>query len=1052
MKGLIKYFIKYSATGNVLILLTLFLGWFGFSSLRSTLIPQIDPGVINISTVYPGASPEEVEQGVILKIEQSLQGLTGIKKLTSVSRENLGVVTAELTSGVDANLVLQDIKNAVDGINSFPSGIEPPRASKWEFRSDAIDFMINGDVPLAQIKAAAIQVKDDLLATPGISKLEISGFPDQEIEIAFRENDLNTYGLTLSQAVSVVKNANIDLTGGTLKGPAEDLSIRVRQKKYYASGLKAIILRAGTDGTLIHLSDVADVTDKWSETPNAVFVDDKPAALISVKYTSTEDIIQVADAVTAYVDQFNREHEVLSARVLGNQADSVSSMQQILANNGIIGFFLVILLLSMALNPRMALWVAISIPISFMGMFALAALLNITLNRISLFGMILVVGILVDDGIVIAENIYQHHERGKRRIQAAIDGALEVLPAVFSAVLTTIIAFSAFLLIEGTMGQFFKEMATVVISALVISLIESALILPAHIAHSRALAADRKPGWLERKSTYYLARMRDNWYAPLYRKALNNRLLTLSIVTGVFAITVGAVLGGVIQMGGSNFENQSHSDVSLQMPPGTPEAVTAEILDTLAARAQQAGNRYAEKEGKVVITSIVKRQTATDAGGVSVNFIDSRERNFLSTDFSNSWRQAVGPLPQAERVNYVEASHFGKAVSISLQGDDLGQLESAVLSFKHELNDLSGLKNVIDDNQQGMREIEISLNEAAYLLGLDNQLVMGQIRNGFFGAEVQRINRGTEEVKIWVRYARSDRSSIGDLENMRIRTATGKSYFLKDIATLRYTRSLSTIRHLNGRRQVTVEADAINKAVDLSVIKHEITTVILPSILKDYPKITYSFGGREERMAEALGSIKQVLPAILVLLFAVIAFTFRSFGQTAILFMLIPLGFIGIGWGHAIHSTPIDMPSYFGIIALIGILVNDSIVFIETLNRGLKEGQKYQDALYDAGLSRFRPIFLTSLTTIAGLAPLIIANNPDAQQTVPMAIAVAYGLIVSTFSTLVVLPVLLSLFNGLRRHVIKWRTGRLPTAEEIESAVKELDIDAQFVAGNEVSG
>ncbi|MCF7823904.1 MAG: efflux RND transporter permease subunit [Candidatus Marinimicrobia bacterium] len=1049
MKGIIQYFIKYSSAGNVLILLIVFLGWAGLSTLRSTRIPKIDPGVVNITTVYPGASPEEVEQGVILKIEQSLQGLTGIKKLTSTSRENVGTVTAELISGVDADIVLQEIKNNIDGISSFPSGIEPPRASKWEFRSNAIDFMINGDVDLTQIKQEALRIEDELLAKPGISKIDISGFPDEEIEIAFRETDLDAYGLTMAQAIVVIRSANIDLTGGTIRGASEDLSIRTRQKKYYARELEEIVLRSNRDGTVLRLKDVATVSDKWAEDTDVVFVDGKPAAFISVKYTSEEDIIYVADAVEEYIKNFNAENEVVQAKVLSNRADGVRSMQAILANNGIMGFILVVIFLSLALNPRMAFWVAISIPLSFMGMFALAPLLDITLNRISLFGMILVVGILVDDGIVIAENIYQHHEQGKRRIRAAIDGALEVLPAVTSAVITTMVAFSAFLLIEGTFGQFFREMALVVMLALFISLIEGALILPAHIAHSKALMMDRKPSWLEKRSTEILAHIRDHWYAPVYKLALGNRLITLAAVTGLFLITIGAVMGGIIQMGGSNFENQNYSDVSIQMPPGTPRTVTAATLNTIEQKAIQVGEQFAKKEGKAVVTSVVKRQTATDAGTISVNFIDSRERDFLSTEFSNAWRQIVGPMPQVERMNYVESSHFGKAVSISMLGDNIEQLDLAVKDFKAELNKLSGLKNVIDDNQQGMREIEIVLKDQALLLGLDIQTVMSQVRNGFFGAEVQRINRGTEEVKIWVRYSEKDRSSIGDLEMMRIRTASGKAYLLKDIANLHYTSSLSMIRHLNGQRQVTVEADAVNKSVDLSAIKNEVTTVILPEIFKKYPGVGYISGGRQERMAEAGASMRGILPMILVILFAVIAFTFRSFGQTAILFLLIPIGFIGIGWGHAIHSTPIDMPSYFGIIALVGILVNDSIVFVETLNRRLKRGMLYMEAMFEAGLSRFRPILLTSLTTIAGLMPLIIANNPDAQQTVPMAIAVAYGLIVSTLSTLIVLPVLLSLFNQTRRLAIKWRTGILPSAESIESAVKELDIDAQFAEGSD---
>ena len=540
--------------------------------------------------------------------------------------------------------------------------------------------------------------------------------------------------------------------------------------------------------------------------------------------------------------------------------------------------------------------------------------------------------------------------------------------------------------------------------------------------------------------------MRDALYAPLYRYALNHRGIVIAVVTGLFIITIGGVGGGIIQMGGSSFDNQNQSTVDIQMPPGTPASVTMEILDKLEASGVLTGEKFSEEESKEVVTSVVKRISSSDAGSVTINFLDTRERKFLSTDFSNSWRQAVGQLPEVDRINYVESSQFGKAVSISLLGDNIQDLNIAVEEFKSELNQLAGLKNVIDDNQQGMREIEIELKDHAYNLGLDIQTVMDQVRSGFYGSEVQRINRGTEEVKIWVRYSNTDRSSIGDLEEMKIRTNTGQAFQLKSIADLNYTSSLSKIKHLNGQRQVTVEADAVNKKVDLTQIKSEVEGVILASILEKYPDVNYTIGGHGERKAEAMSSMISVIPLILVLLFAVIAFTFRSFGQTAILLSLIPLGFIGIGWGHAIHDIPLDMPSYFGVLALIGILVNDSIVFIGTLNRNLKEGLAYMDALLKAGISRFRPILLTSLTTIAGLAPLIIANNPDAQMTVPMAISVAYGLIVSTFSTLLILPILLSFANDMKRYKVKLVTGVLPSRESVEAAVLEADIDAQLVA------
>ena len=1042
MKQLISYFIKYSVSGNILILLLLGLGWIGLQSIRSTQVPETDPGIIKVSTRYPGASPVEVEQGIVLKIEDNLQGIEGIKRITSISQENLGLVTVEVISGVNADLVLAEVKNAIDGISSFPTGIEPPTASKAEFKSEAIIFALSGDLNLADLKSDALKMEDELLELEEISKIELTGFAEQEIEIAFHETVLHTYGITIEEAVRVIRRSNIDLTGGVIRGDREELSIRANQKKYYARDLGKIILRAEEDGGIVHLADVAVLQERWADDPDLVFVDGRPAALFQINYSGDEDLLLIAEAVEDYITRYNATHDSSKAQILTNYAESVRSMQSILLNNGVAGFLLVVLFLSVSLNPRFSFWVAVSIPLSFMGMFALVSLLDITLNRVSLFGMILVVGILVDDGIVIAENIYRHAELGKNRIKAALDGSLEVMPAVFSAVITTMIAFSTFLFIEGTFGQFYSEMATVVILALFVSLIEGAFILPGHIAHSKALDKDRKISKIERTTSQIMVYLAENIYQPLITRVLNNRFLTLTVALGILLITLAAAAGGFIQMGGSTFENQNFSIAELRMPPGTPASVTLDALGILEQNARETGTYYQELAGgTAVITSIVKQLTASNLGAITVNFIDSREREFISSEFSNTWRQNTGEIPNTDLLNYKESTSFGKAVSVSMMGENISELDQAVKLMKSELKTLSGLKNIVDDNEQGMREVEIALKEFSPLLGLDISDVMTQVRNGFFGSEVQRVNRGTEEVKIWVRYAHSDRSSLSDLENMRIKSNSGEAYQLKDIATIEYASSLSKIRHLNGKRQITVEANALNKSIDLSKIKNELNMVILPRIQNEYPGVSFHFGGREERRVEAAESFKKIIPIIVILLFAVIAFTFRSMGQAVLIFLLLPFGFIGVGWGHVIHSTPIDMPSYFGIMALIGVLVNDSIVLIETLNRNLKLGMKYHEALITAGRTRFRPVVLTSLTTVAGLAPLILANNPDAQQTIPMAISVAYGLLVATVATLVVLPVLLSLTNNAKQLLYKVRTGRDVSKEELEMVVKEIEID-----------
>ena len=990
--------------------------------------------------MYPGASPEEIEQGIILKIENSLRGVSGIKKISSTSRENSGRVTVEVISGFNSDIVLQDVRNAVDAINSFPAGMEPVNVSKWEFRSDAIGFMISGNVDLKILKNKARLIEDELRQIPGISKLIISGFPSEEIEISFRESDLRAYNISFTEAVNAIKRANIDLTGGTIRGQDEELFIRTKQKQFYANDLKDIIIKTSNNGAIVRLSNVANVQDKWSEDPNRVYVNGEPAVLIKVQYTANEDVKQIAESVRDYIEIFNKQNHVIKATIVNDESIGVKTMERILLNNGALGFIFVIIFLTIFLNQRLAFWVAISIPLSFMGMFFLASAYNLTLNRISLFGMILVVGILVDDGIVIGENIYQHHEKGKKPIRAAIDGTMEVIPAVFSSVLTTVIAFSSMLLIQGMFGQMFREMAFVVIATLTISLLEGAFILPAHIAHSKAMDAGRKISSFEKYIKNLTSKFRDNYYAPALRWVINNKFFTLSIVTSLFIITISAMNGGVIRMGSGGFQNVNYANVNVEMPPGTPENLTMSILDRIDSKAKIVGEIFSKNEDKPVVTSIVKSITSSSTGSVVVNLINTKERSFISSDFSNALRKEVGTIPEALRINYVEQSHFGKPVSVSLLSNNLDDLNGALVDLKYELEELSDLKNVIDDNQVGMREVKVVLKDKAFLLGLNLQDVMNQIRSGFFGAEVQRINRGLDEVRIWVRYEKEDRATIGNLENMRIRTAGGLSIPLNEIAILSFERNLTSINHLNGQREVTIEADVIDKSVNISDIKNEIVITILPKIQSQYPSIQYYFGGRQERMNELLGSIKVILPTILILLFAVIALTFRSFLQAFLIIALVPLGFIGLGWGHAIHGQAIDMPSYFGMLALLGIMVNDSIVLINTLNRNLRNGIKFMDAVTNAGISRFRPIVLTSLTTMAGLFPLILANDPDAQFVIPMAISVAYGVLIGTLLTLLVLPVILVIVNSIKCRIEKYKTGVMPSREAVERAVQELNV------------
>lgn len=1040
MRNIISYFIKYPVTGNILIVLILFLGFFGLKGLNNTLMPQVDPGMIIVTAAYPGASPIEIEEGIVLKIEDNLKGLSGIEKITSSSKENFGQVTAKLVTGYNPDIVLQDIKNAVDGVSSFPAGMEPPNIRKIEFITPAVFMAISGDVDLKTLKTYARRVEDELREIEGISKVELSGYPDEEIEISFRENDLREFGMTFTEAYNAVKTANIDLTGGTIRGENEQLFVRTKQKKYYANELTNIVLRASKDGGIVRLADVADVKDRWNENPNLSFMDGKPAVQIRINQTSREDIIHISDEIKTYVEEFNRKTSVVQLNINYDLSQAIDSMQDILINNGVLGFLLVIFFLSLFLNHRLSFWVAFSLPLSFMGMFIIASMYGITLNRISLFGMILVIGILVDDGIVIAENIYQHFEKGKSAIRAAIDGTMEVFPAVFSAVLTTIIAFSAFFFIDGMFGQFMTEMALVVIGALIFSLIEGALILPAHVAHSKALRPNRKKNKVELIVNGSLIKFRDKIFAPYLHWSMRNKLTTIAMPIALLMITIGAFMGGIIKTGDSSIKDQDYTNVTLEMPAGTPDAVTLQYLAKIEESVIEVAKEFdkKQKDGLHVVKTIQTDLSASNYGSLTIMLLKGSERDFHSMDFSNAVRERVGEIPEAQRLNFVQQSHFGKPVSVSFKSYDLEELEAAKIELKEELNSLAGLKNVIDNHETGMREIKITLKEKAYVLGLNLQEVMAQVRYGFFGLEVQRINRGLDLVKIWVRYNQADRSSIGKLENMRIRSSDGSSFPLKDIANLAYERNLVSINHLNGRREVTVEADVVDQTVDLTKIKSELNDKIIPEILRKHHGISTFQGGHAEEMKKAGNSVIAIIPVILLLLLAIISFTFRSFSQTILVFALIPFGMIGIGWGHVVHGYALDMPSYFGIVALIGVMVNDAIVLISRVNILLKEGKDYVTAVTDAAISRFRPIVLTSITTIAGLFPLILSPSPDASMVIPMAIAVAYGLMIATFLTLVLLPVLLIISNQIKVGK-KWLwTGEKPSSEEVEAAVIEM--------------
>ncbi len=1043
MKQFLSFFIKYPVAVNVIMLSVAIFGYLGLQETKSSFFPLDDSKLIFINIAYPGASPAEIEEGVVLKIEDNLRGLVDIDRVTSASQENTATITVEIEEGADIDIVLANVKNAVDRVPSFPVDMEPPVISKQENINRAISFTVSGDgVPLQTLKEVARKVEDDVRAIPNISQVELSGFPNEEIEIAVRENDLRAFNLTFAEVAAAVRNSNLITTGGNIKTETEEYLIRANNRSYFGRELDFIVVKASTSGQIIRLRDVAEVRDKWSEVPDRINFNGDPAVQISISTTNNEDLLYATDKIKAYIAKFNETSDVIKLNVDSDSSISLNNRQNLLIENGIIGILLVLIFLSIFLKPSIAFWVAVGLPFSFLGLFIFAPSF-MTINVISLFGMIIVIGILVDDGIVIAENIYDQYEKGKSKINAAIDGTMQVMPPIIAAILTTIIAFSTFIFLPERIGSFFGQIAKVVGIILLISLVEAFLILPAHLAHSRALDRKSKPFILNVWADKGITWIRDNMYVPTLRFILNYKVFGFAIPIALLLFTVGSMQGGIIRF--TFFPNVASDRVAinLKMPQGTSETITDSIITVIENAAWEANEELTENQTgnlPVIENTIRRLGPGSASASLTLNLLPGEKRDIRSSVVSKLIREKVGPIYEAESVVYGSGNAFGgKPVSVSLVGNNIEELKAAKEDLKLAFQENPRLSDVIDNDPAGIKEIKIQLKENAYLLGLTLNAVMSQVRSGFFGASVQRFQRGRDEIRVWVRYDRSNRSSITDLDEMRIITPSGNRVPLVEIATYKIERGDVVINHLDGRREIRVEADMSDAKDSAPEILADIKRDVMPEVIAQYPTVTPLYEGQNRGFARIGATMAKVLPVILILMYAVIAFVFRSYGQPLLLFILIPFSFVGVAWGHWLHGQSINVLSGLGIVALVGILVNDGLVLIEKFNLLLKEGVPYRQAMVEAGRSRFRAIFLTSLTTVAGLFPLIFEKSFSAQFLIPMAISVAYGIAYATFMTLFLLPLLLAVKNSFKVGLQWLWVGKKPSRESVERAIIEME-------------
>jgi len=1050
LRGAVELFVKYPLLANIFIVLTLLGGIVAFLNTKKSFFPTQKDRNIIIQVAYPGASPEEMEDGVTIKIEEAIKSIAGIDEIVSTSSENTANISVLTLDNYNIDDIYTEIKNAVDAINSFPVSAEKPIVFKQRQRSTAQWLALTGDVSLVTLKRYAEQVEDELLASGHVSQIAVSGFNPIEISIEVSEQTLSRYGITFDQVANAVRQNNRDISAGSIKAADEEILIRSNAKEVDADRLGEIILRANPDGTNLFLRDVADIREQFEDLPFKAKLNGEEAVFIEVRKLEEEDLEEISAYVDQYATEFNDNHPGLKLHITWDFMGMLQQRLDLLQRNGLAGLFFVCLSLGLFLSLRLSFWVAFGIPASFLGMLVIGMFFGLTINMMSLFGMILVIGILVDDGIVIAENVYTHFEKHGNPIKAAVDGTMEVLSAVFTSVLTTIVAFMPILMLTGGF-EFLQDMAFVVIASLAFSLIEAAFILPAHLASRKVLSVKKentRSHRIRKAVTNGINYVRHNVYGKALRFTLQYRFISICFLIALFPITLGLFSGGFIM---ATFFPQipfTNFNINVAFKPGTRENVVEDYLTKFDNAVWQANKEL--KEELKTDTDIVNytfsmvgntgdgSDQGSHAGNISVFYKELDEFGLNQFDLIEKVQATIGPVPEAEKFNVGGAQRWGKPISVRVMGKDYEQLQRAKEYLKNRLSEIAALKDIQDNVAIGRREMNLELTPQAYFLGLNHNEITKQIRQGFFGEEVQRLQKGKDEVRVWVRYPNSGRINVGQLENIKIKTQQGEEFPLSQLATYSVERGVTSIRHYNANREVSVEADLVDPFAEVPPIIKEVQDNIVPELLAKYPGVKVDYGGQSQQSTKAQNEIGLYFMGALVLMLVIIMINFKSFYQGFIIILMVPLGWLGACWGHGFEGFPVSLLSVWGMVALSGVVINDAVVFLDKFNSLIKNDRvPVQEAAYQAGIARFRAIMLTSITTVAGLYPLILEKSFQAQFLIPMAISVAYGVFFATFLTLLFLPVIIMAFNDVRVHV-KW-FGRylLYLWEPYESYVNE---------------
>jgi len=1016
-RGPISWMAGRSVTANLLMLVLLIGGLVMGQNISKDVFPDFELDRVSISLIYPGASPEEVERGTILAVEEAIQDIEGIKEITSTAREGSGTVTVEIIEGEDVSEIAQEIKNAVDRISSFPDDAEDPRVTVPSRKRYVVSLALYGDQPEAVLREMAEMVRDRLLMDPEISQVELSGIREYEISIEIPQNVLRTYGLTLNEVAAIVRRASVEVPGGAIRTEGGDVLVRVTERRDVGKEFAKIPVISTPEGTELLLEDIGVIRDDFEESDRFATFNGKPAVMLEVYRIGEQTPVSVSDAVHKQMDEINYIlPEGLTLVSRNDRSEIYKQRLDLMLRNGFLGLGLVFILLAVFLETRLAFWVSLGIPISFLGCLLLLPLLGVTFNMVSMFAFIVTLGIVVDDAIIVGENVYSHRQQGLPWLEAAITGTRSIAMPVTFSVLTNMVTFMPIFFVPGFMGKVFREIPLVVVTVFFISLIESLFILPAHLGHKGKGREGRifpKLHELQQRFSAFFVRMVRTRYGPFLGLVLRWRYISFSVAILVLLLAFGYVKSG--RLGFELFPKieSDYAAVTANLPFGTSVNRTLEVQQKLV----QAGKAVAERNGGEKLVEGIYASVDGSEAQVRIYLTPPKIRPISTSKMTQLWREETGEIAGLETIKFESDAGGpgrGAAISVELSHRDIGVLEHASAELAAAMEYFPNVIDIDDGFSPGKQQIDFKVRPEAQSLNLHAADIARQVRQSYYGAEALRQQRGRNEVKIMVRLPREERISEFHLEEMILRTPDGGEVPLVEAVTLERGRADTTIERRNGRRVVTVSAD-VRPRSQAAQVTEVLNSDTIPALSARYPGLSFSYEGRMADRTESIQSLIRGLLIALIIIYAMLAIPLNSYIQPLIIMLAIPFGLVGAVIGHLIMGYSLSVLSLFGIVALSGVVVNDSLVLIDFANRRRKKGSIAVEAIQDAAIQRFRPIMLTTLTTFGGLAPMIFETSRQARFLIPMAISLGYGIVFATVITLVIVPSVYLIIDDVRK-------------------------------------